>query len=881
MITKIKSIRELYEEVKDYDLVITNDAPLNTALNKELNKPRLGNFAMTSKMIGGKYSEIIFEKQQLKLPQIILKVKKELKLNLKEALYYTKNIFNIWQYLGNLTETKKYVCEIENKIIELIEKLHLNQLAMQNMDLNFLEKNKIAVIGEELFTNLDKRVLTKEYTQISCCNSHTHELETIYLFNSKKDIVDRVVSMINSENQNGVAIVLNIESEYLPLIKARLINNNIELNEKLFLYQEFRTREYLSIIEMFFSLHNIYTKELIPIGNIFNIDIDSSKENSLFMELTNVDSNAKRLTELLLSLKEKTFNELVKELEKYNLNLPFEFIEILNDLELYDQKITQTKFLELKYFIENFETEIDSKKTGVLLIDAKNSIYINRDIIFYIGMDYSWTKTIENQKYINTELELKKNLRSFEILIQQGTQRFFFVPKITNSENTIPPYYFNFLLKNNIESYNSKHFKTKDINNLVENQIFNPITNSNSIELKDKITISNSALNNFTSCPKKYSYTTLISGVEQDFFLKGTLVHAFAEFYVNNKKFVKGKEINEFVDLLMNELKLMSNPFQNKILKTQLKYALSSIVEFIDKLEIDENLNFEAFKEISKKNQENFFVKYFDLLITKPNAELEFKDLELKLNGVIDLAVNKDLIVDYKTSKEKKKVKEIVRNASIKDISSKCDFQPLVYLSIFRKINPNKEIKFWYNFPMINVYEKIVGNKLEEDIVEVNYIPIKFLEYFVSKEFYQLFTLDAPKYAENIFSLLEDFSFFKGKEITAQMLNEPQIFTQKYLEEFLLYLFERGLKDNKTNRDNVEKVLFSIFAFRLGEKYQQKKVYFFKEDLDEFEIFVKDAIEKLNKYQKNKFSYKPVDKEDTCKTCDFKQICIKQYEVEE
>ena len=44
---RVKSIDELYEEVKDYDYVLCNDAPLTTALNNRLDKAQLGPFAMT------------------------------------------------------------------------------------------------------------------------------------------------------------------------------------------------------------------------------------------------------------------------------------------------------------------------------------------------------------------------------------------------------------------------------------------------------------------------------------------------------------------------------------------------------------------------------------------------------------------------------------------------------------------------------------------------------------------------------------------------------------------------------------------------------------------------------------------------------------------
>ena len=44
---RAKSIDELYDEVKDYDLVITNDAALASALNARIDRPIVGFFAMT------------------------------------------------------------------------------------------------------------------------------------------------------------------------------------------------------------------------------------------------------------------------------------------------------------------------------------------------------------------------------------------------------------------------------------------------------------------------------------------------------------------------------------------------------------------------------------------------------------------------------------------------------------------------------------------------------------------------------------------------------------------------------------------------------------------------------------------------------------------
>lgn len=126
-----KSIKKLYEEIKDYDLVITNDTPLNTALTKLVHKPQLGSFALTSRLLGFKYAMRLFENEQLDTPCIVLKVKEELNISLKEALHYIQNILSIWQHTGKLKEVEKYISKEEKKVLKIIDSLPTYQKAMK------------------------------------------------------------------------------------------------------------------------------------------------------------------------------------------------------------------------------------------------------------------------------------------------------------------------------------------------------------------------------------------------------------------------------------------------------------------------------------------------------------------------------------------------------------------------------------------------------------------------------------------------------------------------------------------------------------------------------------------------------------------------------
>ncbi|MBQ6548082.1 MAG: hypothetical protein IJL79_03965, partial [Candidatus Methanomethylophilaceae archaeon] len=75
---RAKSIDELYEEVRDYDLVICNDAPLALALNNRLDKPRVGVFAITPRQLASDLSIDILGVPTLSDIEVVRRISKNL-----------------------------------------------------------------------------------------------------------------------------------------------------------------------------------------------------------------------------------------------------------------------------------------------------------------------------------------------------------------------------------------------------------------------------------------------------------------------------------------------------------------------------------------------------------------------------------------------------------------------------------------------------------------------------------------------------------------------------------------------------------------------------------------------------------------------------------
>ncbi|MCL2295774.1 MAG: hypothetical protein FWC29_01665, partial [Methanomassiliicoccaceae archaeon] len=95
---RAKSIDELYEEVRDYDIVITNDPALVTALNGRIASPRIGGFAYTPRNIAGNETVPIFGAGALSDLKILSEIANETGYGLKHIHSELENIRTIRRY---------------------------------------------------------------------------------------------------------------------------------------------------------------------------------------------------------------------------------------------------------------------------------------------------------------------------------------------------------------------------------------------------------------------------------------------------------------------------------------------------------------------------------------------------------------------------------------------------------------------------------------------------------------------------------------------------------------------------------------------------------------------------------------------------------------
>ena len=181
----VKSIDELYDEVKDYGLVITNDIALETALNARIDQPRIGVLAMTPRHIVQQLGPMILGEGFMTDLQLISKVSEETGYGFRHVY---SEILNFRQIRSYTKEVRDYLTSRSSKeIYRSYRALPTLEKAMDEFEPDdprvswfFDKKGGVAIIGVDLFDQLDKCCTPAECDLIDNFKDGEYELDAIH-----------------------------------------------------------------------------------------------------------------------------------------------------------------------------------------------------------------------------------------------------------------------------------------------------------------------------------------------------------------------------------------------------------------------------------------------------------------------------------------------------------------------------------------------------------------------------------------------------------------------------------------------------------------------------------------------------------------------------
>ncbi|WP_044951423.1 PD-(D/E)XK nuclease family protein [Halorhabdus tiamatea] len=829
------SIDDLFDTVADYDLVLTVDAPLSLALNRRLDHPRLGRFAATPQMLAADE----FRPQDQR--QLFLDVIDATALPWKQAAHLVELILGCWEETGDrqaILEFDRYDTSATREVLEVIASV---ESAHRDLDEYQIDDDlDVVVIGESQFSALDRSILPAEYDVIDPLTSEAFDLPAFHSFASRTAIVEAIVDNVTSENADDVAVVMDRGGPFPALIESALEARDIPFYGGPGFADDEGLRTFFELLRLAHADSRARVGDVRPIARGLGIDLPVTDDQKLLREL---DGRAvEPIQAFCEDVGEWTFGEALEKfagLSDRSLDAVRDELDVLG---LVDKPVTDGRLDDLEFYLSAFDVPIDREDSGVLLADAKTSVYVDRPAVFYLGLDADWTHQVVDRPWIDTKQKDREHLRQFQLLLQNGREQYYLVQETSAGESVRPCLYFHDLLEADVETFDDfgtipHTYRRQSGSTGFEHE---PVTaEPESIE-----TLSQSSLSTFVNCPRDYFFDQLVEQPDQDYFRKGNCYHNFAEFYVNHPDVVADADRAELVNLLLDELRPFVDQVDRDVLETEFDVGIDLVERFID-----ENPPVKRdYDEYEVLPFGNLVADYFDRSIDSSITEQWFENPELGGKGKVDLIHSPTQLLDYKSGSSNSASK-VVDRSSIEEIHDKPDFQALLYLAHHRRVRPDEPIDFVFYHFLDLVDDAITGSAdVEDALVRVTYYPVAFDEWAGTRTAFDALcegVAESNSRRKTLEKLGYDaYAQFLDGHAFPDVDEKEELLDTEFADAFVRDARDR-VGEYKYVTSGIESALKTLFGLR-GENY-------FRDDIDAFEAFLDEQIDLINDYRESSF----------------------------
>ncbi len=869
----LKTIDEIYEEVKDYDLVITNDISLESALNARIDTPRIGPLAMTPMHIAQLLSPSRLKETPLKDIELVAMLHEITNLELRYIYSEIKNIRKIHKYTEYVRD--HLVSNRSREIYDDFVATPTLDKVMTNFDPDkhdFFVGKKVAVIQPEFFNNLDRQFNLPSADPIDIFKTGKYEIPTIYECGNDRQLAENAVSLIGSENPEDFAIVLNSSSPIADAVRSALYRRNLPFVNKMSVRDLATIRDFLSFLTLSFSYDTVrikHVKELFAAYNgFFNAGIEE------FLLCRQSDEALRNRAVILKNLmRDVCYNGLtfgqVRDvfcMEKTRLHVTV----LLRDLRLEDKVVTPTELANLKYAVENLadltniEQTPENERSGVLIADCTNSVFIDRPVIIYLGMEQDWNITVVGKRYLDAELESELNSEKLEALLQQGQRRIYMVNSSKKGKKPRPTLRFDLIFRKSCDTFD------KICDNIVVGRWASstapvmPVKGSCTVDPGKEFNeaFSKSSFNNYFFCPRKFMFGRLLRDSENDSIMLGNLIHNFAEFYACHPEMVRELGLDKFVDIAAEKYSGLSSPLMESLDREKIELGLRSIMMFLDSIRAAGiPLDFKG-----QKRHPNMLFEEFGAEGYGTACETNYDSQKHAVHGEFDLFWN-GTISDYKTGRPKD-AKTIASAMDLSGTSEWPEFQPLIYLGIATEIFGEECTGEFRQFYVFDNDTAICSGEapISDNIRTVRITDAELLDAIAeSPEFMdELTDMLSKDYREHAGTVIECIKISGGKD--------PDLW--KSSEDLILNLLNRmGKNDNATNRKGASGAIGKVKSLICGEiAICGTTIIIPRGYLDRFLDELDRAHAEMQSFSNTDYPARP---RSVCTHCGYREVCTK------
>ncbi len=837
------SIDEIFDRARDYDYVLTADTPLADALNNRISSPRLGKFAYTPR---GLIYDSHSESRTLDRRELFLRLNSELSAPPREILYHLENILHCWQETGRPEEVMNYANYVDHLTEEILSRLQsLGSIYRSLQNFDSPPEGKALIVAPYQFKKLDQNVFPDKYDELDPLQRGEYELPEFHLFSSAEKIVRAVLNSLSVYDPSDVAVVVHPESSYQPLLEAALQAEGIPRTTNRLLDERSSFRTFLELLNLAFSDDVSKVRDLEPLMRRLGYEVDPELKEELVPFLDNPDCHD--FERLRQQLRGSNFGQAIETYEDLSGADLGDFKGLLGELNLRHKKIGKELDF-LKFYLDNFPPPLPpSGAPGVLFVSPQSLSFVDRPVVFYLGMGVDWDREQHPRPWVDIEDNRQKNLSDFSLLLQNGSRQYYFVRNRERNEPVTPCYYFNALVDETFEEF--ADFPSRNVSPPEAGPGAGFERHQQPVAAVELDHFSQSSLNTFVSSPRAYLFDRLLPDRDSYYLRKGTLFHDFAEFFLEHSEFVKKRGLEEMCGRALEELRAYMPSYQESAVRTELRLGMESIINYLEahNLSRERNRNQPKLAKYDRKD-ENLFASQYDLKLTDPRAEVFFRDDELRVKGKVDLKLSETHLLDYKSGR-RQSARSLVRRGNLKFARDRVNFQAILYLAHLRRQNPRTALKFSFFYFLDNLNEVLSGRGSGEAVMEtLCYYPRPVAEQVARPETFE-FLVENVSESNNRRKTLEKLGeeaygeFFKQHDFPAGVEREELVETEVY-ERFLIYC---------RSKVGEYKYVDSGVKSTFNKLLRMRRENFFWEDLEDFEDYLEEALEKFHYYSRTRF----------------------------
>lgn len=837
-VPRAKSPRQLYREVRSYDRVITPDGPLASAINRQLDRTHLGPFAIPPRRLAaGRRQE---SEDRLAFLDIIA----EEGMSWKRCAYAVGNILQCWEHQGSHDEIFEYDTYVDAATERAVERIAELDTASMRLTTGTIDPTlDVVVVEPAMLTRLERSYLPAEYDTVSLFTDAEFDLSPFRVHESPTAIVETVVDAISERTAENVGVVLDQQSEYSPLIESALESADIPFFGGPGFTDRSDHRLFLHFLRTAFRGTETRVGKIRSLLTALNCDVADRDTEKRLHELD--DADLSWLLDVCRDIQSRTFADALTVYERRTGDTLDAFREELTTLGIAEELVTEARLDELVFYLQTYEVPVERENNGVLLADAKSASYVGREVVFHLGLDEGWTHAAPRRPWVDQDAQFTRNLKSFQLLLQSGSQQHYLVQNATGGSPVTPSLYFEELLDRGFDRFtdlpSTTHQRDPEKRDSVGFEREPTDVTPEPIE-----TISKSSLNRYVNSPRDYYFSRVVTGPEKAYLTEGTLLHDFAEFYATHPDVVDETTLPEIVELLIDAVRPLVRGVDEETRRTEYRASLETITSYLDVNPPTDG----AFLTPSSGG-ENAVAAHFGMEVDSPVTERRFIDTDRRINGMIDLVESERELLDYKSGSEDS-ANSIVKNAAIEEPTDQPDFQAPLYLTYWRSQTPGEELSFTFFYVTELVDDVITGDvDLDDALTTVTYYPESPKEHVQREAFFEYLREEGAQKCQKILAKIEYSTY-------AALFDAAPFVETTDSDELIESEFGHTMIERLKSDIGEYKYVTTGSEQAMRKIADRQQAAFFESDLDAFEAFVDEQLTELNRRRVSEDSF-PVE----------------------